>query len=156
VNLQDRGGRQPCRLQSSVKLFDVFRLEPVQPVPAETWYEVMLDLAPVTVIRRWSHLSCRDDLQPVPQPLLCGWSAAGVGDSARRVSTQEQAAEGASLEAQEAALVAEAGRRRWDLEVIADEDSRRDLNRPWANRRPCSAGLWLWLWLCRHSHGRTP
>ena len=38
-----------------------------------------------------------------------------------RVSTSLQVAEGASLDAQRAALVAEADRRNWDLEIVADE-----------------------------------
>jgi len=48
-----------------------------------------------------------------------------------RVSTVEQAAEGASLDAQRAALTAEAERRGWDVEVVADEGySAKSLNRP--------------------------
>src|SRR4051794_18198835 len=47
-----------------------------------------------------------------PRPLALGYV---------RVSTQEQASDGASLDAQRAALVAEAERRGWDLELIADE-----------------------------------
>ena len=38
-----------------------------------------------------------------------------------RVSTVEQATEGASLDAQREALVAEATRRGWDYEIVADE-----------------------------------
>ena len=56
------------------------------------------------------------------QPLALGYI---------RVSTTEQADKGASLDAQRAALVAEAGRRGWDLEVVADEGvSGKTLNRP--------------------------
>lgn len=49
-----------------------------------------------------------------------------------RVSTEEQAASGLGLAAQEAALVAEIARRGWDLvEVVRDEGvSGKDLNRP--------------------------
>lgn len=48
-----------------------------------------------------------------------------------RVSTVEQATEGASLDAQRAAVVAEAERRGWDVEVVADEGfSAKDLKRP--------------------------
>src|SRR4051812_47038336 len=48
-----------------------------------------------------------------------------------RVSTAEQANEGASVDAQRAALGAEAERRGWDLEVVADEGySAKDLRRP--------------------------
>lgn len=48
-----------------------------------------------------------------------------------RVSTTEQATEGASIEAQRAALVTEADRRGWDLELVADEGlSAKSLNRP--------------------------
>jgi len=48
-----------------------------------------------------------------------------------RVSTAEQANEGASLDAQRAALVTEAERRSWDLEIVADEGfSAKSLNRP--------------------------
>lgn len=57
-----------------------------------------------------------------PRPLALGYV---------RVSTGEQAAEGASLDAQRAALVAEAERRGWDLELVADEGvSAKSLNRP--------------------------
>lgn len=48
-----------------------------------------------------------------------------------RVSTEDQASEGASLDAQRAALSAEADRRCWDLELVADEGvSAKTLNRP--------------------------
>ncbi|MDQ0212644.1 recombinase family protein [Arthrobacter bambusae] len=48
-----------------------------------------------------------------------------------RVSTSEQAENGASLDAQRAALTAEATRRGWDVEVVADEGlSAKTLNRP--------------------------
>lgn len=48
-----------------------------------------------------------------------------------RVSTQEQANEGASLDAQRNALTAEAERRGWDLELVADEGlSAKNLDRP--------------------------
>src|SRR5689334_10566876 len=48
-----------------------------------------------------------------------------------RVSTAEQATEGASLDAQRAAVLAEAERRGWDVEVVADEGfSAKDLRRP--------------------------
>ena len=48
-----------------------------------------------------------------------------------RVSTAEQADTGASLDAQSAILRAEAGRRGWDVEVVADEGySAKDLRRP--------------------------
>lgn len=48
-----------------------------------------------------------------------------------RVSTADQAEHGASLEAQRAALTAEAERRGWDLEIIADQGlSAKTLNRP--------------------------
>jgi DNA invertase Pin-like site-specific DNA recombinase len=48
-----------------------------------------------------------------------------------RVSTDEQAAEGASMDAQRSALEAEAARRGWDLEVVADSGvSAKSLNRP--------------------------
>jgi DNA invertase Pin-like site-specific DNA recombinase len=48
-----------------------------------------------------------------------------------RVSTEEQASEGASLGAQSAALTAEAERRDWDIELVADEGySAKDLKRP--------------------------
>lgn len=48
-----------------------------------------------------------------------------------RVSTAEQANEGASLDAQRAALTAEAARRGWDVELVADEGySAKSLNRP--------------------------
>ncbi|MDR6862175.1 recombinase family protein [Phycicoccus sp. 3266] len=48
-----------------------------------------------------------------------------------RVSTEEQATEGESLGAQEDALRAEAARRGWDVEVIADEGvSAKSLDRP--------------------------
>lgn len=48
-----------------------------------------------------------------------------------RVSTSEQAEQGASLDAQRSALTAEAERRGWDVEIVADEGlSARTLNRP--------------------------
>jgi DNA invertase Pin-like site-specific DNA recombinase len=48
-----------------------------------------------------------------------------------RVSTSEQAEHGASLDAQRATLVAEAERRGWAVEVVADEGfSAKSLNRP--------------------------
>lgn len=48
-----------------------------------------------------------------------------------RVSTAEQASEGASIEAQRAALASEATRRAWDVEFVADEGfSAKDLRRP--------------------------
>ncbi|MBU8793217.1 recombinase family protein [Micrococcus luteus] len=48
-----------------------------------------------------------------------------------RVSTEDQAEHGASLDAQRAALAAEAQRRGWDVEVVADEGlSGKSLNRP--------------------------
>ena len=48
-----------------------------------------------------------------------------------RVSTTEQATEGASLEAQRAALIDEAEARGWDWEVVADEGySAKDFHRP--------------------------
>lgn len=48
-----------------------------------------------------------------------------------RVSTAEQATEGASLDAQRSALEAETQRRGWDIEVVADEGySAKDLKRP--------------------------
>jgi len=48
-----------------------------------------------------------------------------------RVSTIEQSVEGASLESQRFVLGQEAGRRGWDLEVVADEGmSAKNLNRP--------------------------
>ena len=48
-----------------------------------------------------------------------------------RVSTAEQATEGASLDAQRHALRAEAARRGWDVEIVADEGvSAKNLNRP--------------------------
>jgi DNA invertase Pin-like site-specific DNA recombinase len=48
-----------------------------------------------------------------------------------RVSTSGQALEGASLDAQRAALGAEAGRRGWDAEFVVDEGfSGKDLRRP--------------------------
>lgn len=48
-----------------------------------------------------------------------------------RVSTADQAEHGASLEAQRNALTAEAERRGWDLEIVADEGvSAKTLNRP--------------------------
>lgn len=57
-----------------------------------------------------------------PRPLALGYV---------RVSTDEQANEGASLDAQRAALTAEAARRGWDLELVADEGvSAKNLNRP--------------------------
>lgn len=48
-----------------------------------------------------------------------------------RVSTRDQASEGASLDAQKAILTAEAKQRGWDYEVVADEGlSGKNLNRP--------------------------
>lgn len=48
-----------------------------------------------------------------------------------RVSTTEQATEGASVDAQRAALTMEAERRGWDCEIVADEGfSAKDLRRP--------------------------
>jgi DNA invertase Pin-like site-specific DNA recombinase len=48
-----------------------------------------------------------------------------------RVSTAEQASEGASLDAQRVALTAEAKVRGWDVEIAADEGvSAKNLNRP--------------------------
>lgn len=48
-----------------------------------------------------------------------------------RVSTADQADNGASLDAQRAALTAEAERRGWDLELVADEGlSGKNMNRP--------------------------
>ena len=48
-----------------------------------------------------------------------------------RVSTAEQASEGASLDAQRHALTLEAERRGWDVEIVADEGlSAKNLNRP--------------------------
>ncbi|GAB3558804.1 hypothetical protein GCM10027405_05550 [Arthrobacter alkaliphilus] len=48
-----------------------------------------------------------------------------------RVSTARQADYGASLETQRAALLAEAERRGWDVEVVADEGlSAKNMNRP--------------------------
>ncbi|WP_432548410.1 recombinase family protein [Kineococcus sp. SYSU DK004] len=48
-----------------------------------------------------------------------------------RVSTEEQATSGAGLEAQRAALTAEAARRGWQLEYVVDAGySAKDLNRP--------------------------
>jgi DNA invertase Pin-like site-specific DNA recombinase len=48
-----------------------------------------------------------------------------------RVSTTEQATDGASLDAQRAALLAEADWRGWDVEIVADEGvSAKNLNRP--------------------------
>jgi DNA invertase Pin-like site-specific DNA recombinase len=47
-----------------------------------------------------------------------------------RVSTTAQAEEGASLDAQRSALEAEAGRRGWDLEVVTESQSAKNLNRP--------------------------
>ncbi|MDP5184782.1 recombinase family protein [Blastococcus sp. BMG 814] len=48
-----------------------------------------------------------------------------------RVSTDEQVSSGLGLAAQRAAIEAEAGRRGWDLHVLADEGrSAKDLNRP--------------------------
>jgi DNA invertase Pin-like site-specific DNA recombinase len=59
---------------------------------------------------------------PRPRPLALGYV---------RVSTVEQANEGASLDAQRAALAAECERRGWDLEIVADEGfSAKSLNRP--------------------------
>lgn len=48
-----------------------------------------------------------------------------------RVSTEDQVTNGASLDAQRTALTAEAERRGWDLELVADEGlSAKNLNRP--------------------------
>ena len=48
-----------------------------------------------------------------------------------RVSTAEQVEQGASLDAQRAALTIEAEKRGWDVEIVADEGlSARTLNRP--------------------------
>jgi DNA invertase Pin-like site-specific DNA recombinase len=48
-----------------------------------------------------------------------------------RVSTAEQVEQGASLDAQRAALIAEANNRGWDVEIVADEGlSAKTLNRP--------------------------
>lgn len=48
-----------------------------------------------------------------------------------RVSTAEQVEQGASLDAQRAALTAEAEKRGWDVEIVADEGlSAKTLNRP--------------------------
>ncbi|MEZ2388227.1 recombinase family protein [bacterium RCC_150] len=48
-----------------------------------------------------------------------------------RVSTARQADHGASLETQRAALMAEAERRGWDVEIVADEGlSAKNMNRP--------------------------
>ena len=48
-----------------------------------------------------------------------------------RVSTDEQATDGASLDAQRAALIAEVARRGWDAELVADEGaSGKNLDRP--------------------------
>ncbi|WP_158508123.1 MULTISPECIES: recombinase family protein [Micrococcus] len=48
-----------------------------------------------------------------------------------RVSTEDQAEHGAFLNAQRAALAAEADRRGWDVEVVADEgQSGKSLKRP--------------------------
>lgn len=57
-----------------------------------------------------------------PRPLALGYV---------RVSTAEQVDNGASLDAQRAALTAEADRRGWDLEIVADEGlSAKTMNRP--------------------------
>jgi DNA invertase Pin-like site-specific DNA recombinase len=57
-----------------------------------------------------------------PRPLALGYV---------RVSTEEQATEGASIEAQRVILAAEAERRGWDLELVADEGlSAKNLDRP--------------------------
>lgn len=59
---------------------------------------------------------------PRPRPLALGYF---------RVSTEDQVSEGASLDAQRAALTAEAERRGWDLELIGDEGlSGKNLKRP--------------------------
>lgn len=51
-----------------------------------------------------------------------------------RVSTARQADHGASLETQRAALLAEAERRGWDVEIVADEGlSAKNMNRPGLN-----------------------
>lgn len=48
-----------------------------------------------------------------------------------RVSTEDQAANGASLDAQRAALTVEAERREWDVKIVADEGlSAKTLQRP--------------------------
>jgi DNA invertase Pin-like site-specific DNA recombinase len=47
-----------------------------------------------------------------------------------RVSTIEQAQHGASMDAQRSTLTVEAERRGWDVEVVADEGSGKNLNRP--------------------------
>ncbi len=48
-----------------------------------------------------------------------------------RVSTEEQATSGAGLDAQRSALLAEAGRRGWQLDFVVDAGhSAKDLNRP--------------------------
>lgn len=48
-----------------------------------------------------------------------------------RVSTVEQVEQGASLDAQRAALTVEAAKRGWDIEIVADEGmSAKTLNRP--------------------------
>lgn len=48
-----------------------------------------------------------------------------------RVSTTDQAENGASLDAQRATLIGEADRRGWDVEIVADEGlSAKNLNRP--------------------------
>jgi DNA invertase Pin-like site-specific DNA recombinase len=52
-----------------------------------------------------------------------------------RVSTEEQAKEGASLDAQRNLLAAEADRRGWDVEFVVDDGfSAKDLNRPGLTR----------------------
>ncbi|QNK80901.1 recombinase family protein [Nakamurella sp. PAMC28650] len=57
-----------------------------------------------------------------PRPLALGYV---------RVSTTDQVDNGASLDAQRAALTAEAARRGWDLEIVADEGlSAKTMNRP--------------------------
>lgn len=57
-----------------------------------------------------------------PTPLALGYI---------RVSTVEQASEGASLDAQRAALTGEAQRRGWEVEIVADQGvSAKNLNRP--------------------------
>ncbi|MEX5300876.1 recombinase family protein [Kocuria sabuli] len=47
-----------------------------------------------------------------------------------RVSTEDQAERGASLDAQRSTLIEEADRRDWEVRVVTDEKSAKDLNRP--------------------------
>ncbi len=57
-----------------------------------------------------------------PRPLALGYV---------RVSTEGQVLDGASLDAQRAALASEAERRGWDVEIVADQGvSAKSLNRP--------------------------